>query len=215
MPDRELPWPKPGTKAFAPPPDGERKFVFLDWPPRDLGPGYYATAYKIGADAVVAAAERDSGHPDMYFYTAGFLYRHFIELSLKECILIGSELHDNERKAAHGHDLDKLWRLVRQYLEKTWPDAPTEDCDAAGQIIMEFDQVDPTNEEFRYPVTNRGSKSLEKAPRRLDLGNLKARMEELDSYFTGAIDGMAHQLDYRRDYEAEMRAQMPRGDEGH
>jgi hypothetical protein len=51
MPSRELPWPKPDTKAFAPPPDGERKFVFLDWPPCDLAPGHYADAYKLGADA--------------------------------------------------------------------------------------------------------------------------------------------------------------------
>lgn len=215
MTDRELPWPKPGTKAFAPPPDGERKFVFLDWPPYSHDPSYYADAFKLGADAVVRAAEQGAEHPDRYFYTAGFLYRHFIELSLKQCIQIGSELHEDAQREPFGHNLQALWKDARRYIKLTWPEGPTEDLDAAEQIILEFDQVDHTNEEFRYPVTRDGRASLANAPRHLDLNNLKSRMDEMSSFFMGAMLGMDHELEVKRDYEAYLRGHMPRGDVGY
>lgn len=88
-------------------------------------------------------------------YAALFLYRHCLELRLKELIVAyGGCLPDRE------HSLMNLWTGLKHVAGKGVTDVPGEsrqDLEMAEQIIVRFDQIDVNSQVFRYPI-NRDKK---------------------------------------------------------
>ncbi|MBK8205328.1 MAG: hypothetical protein IPK87_00915 [Planctomycetes bacterium] len=204
MSDDDQRWPYAGMKAFAPPQSGERKFVDLDWGKPYLT-SYYVTGFKLAADATVDAATEAVGHPDWYFYPAAFLYRHYIELSLKRLISHATMLIDGKAAQPHGHTLLELWKQLRPYLQQLAGNANPEPADSVEGVVREFHEIDKSGQEFRYETTIIKRKpietkeSLDKAPRRIDLKHLKETMDRVDGFFDGCYGWIDHMLETDRD----------------
>ena len=97
---------------------------------------------------------------DTLIYPVAFLYRHYLELRLKEIIVQGAELLAQQSDLKPVHKLDVLWNSVRSILETVWPNGPRTDLDAVENVIGQFHKLDLTSMAFRYPVDLKNNATL-------------------------------------------------------
>jgi hypothetical protein len=151
----------------------------------------YAIGYKQAADFLVERVSQDRSNQDTLVYPIAFLYRQYLELRLKQLILIGSKLLDTPAKEENRHHgIDKLWKQCRKILEKVHPDENTNDFDDIEMYIVEFDRVDPSSTAFRYPADKEGNPSLE-GLKHINLRNLSEAMDKI----AVLLDGAALEID--------------------
>lgn len=182
-------------------------FVESDW---DL----YATGYKRAADYLVEQAA-STHQQDFIIYPAMFLYRHYLELRLKEVLLALQAYFGLPRQIPPHHDLHRIWREVRPLMESAWGgDETIINNDAIEVRINEFDQIDKGSFSFRYPVTKDDIPSLKDLPGidgqpMINLYQVRDVIGAMAQLLDGASAGLSVYLDYkaemRAEYEAEMR----------
>ena len=127
-------------------------FIEADW-------GMYAMSYKSAADLLVEQSMEYG--VDALVYAVMFLYRHYLEIRIKDVVLALRAYFDKPYKAPYGHDLMALWNQLRELMECEWDTAKDLLAyDAMGARIDEFHRVDQTSQSFRYPVTKDGVPSL-------------------------------------------------------
>ncbi len=205
------PWPKTGDKAFAAASDGkffQLSFIF----PGFAGP--HAEAFKESADMILAARENESRHYDSFFYPVAYLYRHALELKLKEVIKYGIRLEFLDRsnrldKLLGAHDLDALWAKAKHVINERWPDDEDNSTKAVEQVIKEFHQADESGQAFRYHRDRDGNRfSHENLPDRIDPNALRETMDNVWAFLDGCCCGLSEALDYKLEYESECRREM-------
>ena len=145
-------WPKPDDHPFETARAG--RSVRLD-------PGYgcspietMAIGYFEAAKLLLEACQTDDGDAGRLGYPAIFLYRQYIELSLKQVIaeygpVVGIEPNWTT------HDLSRLWTLYTKVSHQLG--APADAGDAGAEAIIKvFAAADPGSFSYRYPVDRRG-----------------------------------------------------------
>jgi hypothetical protein len=152
----------------------------------------YINGYKLAADALVDAGL--NGQPadlDHYVYSVIFNYRQFLELSMKSIYLFYSSDTVEVKKqniTKVSHNLEKTWGLIEPLLNVIYT-TPEEIAvmQAAKDYVIEFHNYDNNSFNFRYPFTKALITTLP-SEKRIDVANLKERMEELYLFF-GQSDG--------------------------
>lgn len=221
MEDFEFPWIQKNDKLFI---SGDYfSEAILDHDSNMNKWDLYAQGYYRAAEMLIESLE--GKHPsvnDKLVYPICFLYRHFIELRLKEIIYYGSRLIEKPKnitkkdKVAH-HKIEILWEKdVRPILEIVFPDGPLEDLDLVGEYIIQYIkidseklwceevEVDPTSFSFRYPYDLDGNPNLV-GMEKINLMNLKQTMSRLASFFDGCTTAISVYLDNMAEMAAEMR----------
>ena len=114
---------------------------------------YWASMHLV--EGVVNSALRE----DIEGRAALFLFRHYLELTLKEIVVAGRYLttdghlnHDEVKQIKNGHNLANLWKSVLADAKPKMPkDAwGTFDCEFAEKCIVEFNAADAKGFAFRY-----------------------------------------------------------------
>jgi hypothetical protein len=113
-----------------------------------------------------------------------FLWRHYIEIRLKELIIASGALLGKRQKHAKTHDLVNLWGQARPLL-KNAAQVSDRELKRADTIIKQFANVDPSSEHFRYAEDSNGNRSLG-GVRQINLGALTSEMIKLSALFEGA-----------------------------
>lgn len=196
--------------SVPPPPNPGDKLFISDtdwWHNACLGFGsnkwdMYATGYKDAADIVVNHIVETRQGMDFLVYPVAFLYRHYIELRLKELLTEGQQLLDETYDLMGGHDIDALWCKCRQILEKVWPNGSKTELGDVGALIAEFRQFDKTSQSFRYPVLNDGSPTLPDL-QHVNLRHLKDVTGSLALLLDGASSGIAAYLQDKHSIESD------------
>lgn len=170
--------------------------------------------YLRGAQILVRAAAETKFDQDFLVYPIVFLYRHYIELALKEIIrrapyLIGGQLTENERKHLDGHRLDLLWNDFKPLSTAItrvggWDDLPQEDIRGIDDYIRQISEVDPNSYALRYARSKKGDPSLPKNLTHINLRHFGELMDSLARYLWGIDVGMSALEDMKHDYESEM-----------
>lgn len=115
-------------------------------------PGYFVmpAAYQEAAEELVRAAEKGPG--DLLVFPIVYLYRHAIEVSMKEVIQRAVALRDDGKgsPSQHRHDLMELWRRTRALLMEIVPDEPYDGVDEVQAVIRELHDLDERSMSFRY-----------------------------------------------------------------
>lgn len=189
---RKMPWPHRGQKPFLP---GESPYTNCDLKWLSIlssGEALMAEGFKLAADRVVESLESgsDRRHPDQYFYPVAYLYRHFLELEMK-CVYTDAMrlLREKpDRSLLTSHNLYQLWDSTRAVLERLFPEEPKGTLADTGRIIEQFHALDKTGQAFRYSTDTKGRPHLKKAPRMVDLANLRNVVACLAAFFDG-VDG--------------------------
>jgi hypothetical protein len=148
-----------------------------------------AWGYKEAADILAEHVLATFGGGDLIIYPIVHLYRHHLELTLKDIIRRGNELLAIKVERRGSHSLADLWKDCRTVLERAGmpvdipelPEAvPFETC------IKEFERFDPRGESFRYPETKSGTPVLPANLDSIDLPNLRIVVDRM-SFFLEII----------------------------
>ena len=162
----------------------------------------FADGYKLAADLLVDQVE---GNPseDCLIAPILFLYRHWVELKLKELILSLKLFSVVEINRPNHHRLYALWFIVKSNLH-CLRDSNNRDFILLDARIKELDGFDP-GERFRYPVNT--SSEITELPESLGINNLKDTMDKINNAF-GLIDGGMDCEAEGRALDAELVAEM-------
>ena len=161
--------------------------------------GWYrlAESYKEAADRLVASME-DPFTYAMYGAPLMFMYRHYIELHLKSLLLDAGELLDEPQDIPPKHYLLGLWRRVRQLLLAISPESDGVWFRRSGEVISDFDSIDPTSFVFRYPVNNAGHTSTARG-QYIDPQVARQMIGELHILLSGASSQIDVYMGYKYD----------------
>jgi len=176
----QLPWPNKTSHVFL---QGEasRRVV---WIPKDTAQWHrYAHGYKEAADRVYESWIALSD--DSLVFPLVFLYRHYVELRLKELLQSAERFLGLPQDWQSDHDIANLWCHLSQFLPKIFPDEPKADLKNAGRLLHELAEGDPFSFHFRYPENKKGQKHLEDLER-LDVVSFVEAMRRLSAFLDGA-----------------------------
>jgi hypothetical protein len=196
-----LPWPDEYKKLFVN--DGNYyEFAHFGWGDRKTQIGGYCIGYKNAADTLIedALSSKEISKLDTVVFPALFLYRQYIELTLKDLIISLSELKGNEKIRKfkeYNHDLGQLWKDFSKIHSVLISDNNDPVLDIVKRYIDEFIKIDRTSFSFRYPFTKE-LKLIFGKEKRINLRHLKERMDEIESFFNGAGDYMHDLTQVRR-----------------
>lgn len=158
---------------------------------------FYGWGYKRAADILVDWVAQEKMDQDMLVYSIAFLYRHYIELRLKELLIVGAKLLDQTPDVPYTHNLLVLWRRVRKVVEQAWPESEKKHyLDALEERLKEFCAVDPGSYAFRYPEDKTGRQTLGSITY-LNLYQLKKVMTGVSQLLEGFSDGLWSYFDYK------------------
>ena len=187
--------PKKGMKAFKATKSGK----FFHVRSTLLSPFYpgHAEAFKLAADMVLDSHEgATSGpHNDKLLYPTIYLYRHCLELKLKDLILLGVRIGNFTRDEKLNdilsrHELTRLWTKVKRFLQVNYPE-DTEQVSAVEAVVQEFHQIDRDGQTMRYDRdTNLRKRNYEHVPSHISITNLRETMEKVYSYLDGRYGGV-------------------------
>ncbi len=160
----------------------------------------YAHGYQDAADKLVDMAIRSGmvTTRNAYVYPIIFLYRQFVELTIKAIYVEFSQDPEDAVKSTFktvGHNLVKMWHAVRP-LPQGMPSPET--LTVIDHYVREFQDGDPRSFTFRYPTTKDLDQVLE-TDHAIDLAVLRDRIGELGRLL-GQIEG---RLEAQRDGDAE------------
>jgi hypothetical protein len=155
----------------------------------------YEHGYKQAAD-MLCQKTLDEGPVHTLVFPIVFLYRHYIELSLKLLLLDASRFMADVSEPQHNHDLRTLWKEARKILPAVWPEVQPEQVEAAEACIIEMSEHDPGSMAFRYPFDKKSDLHLEKL-HSVDLRNLKDVMDGIGNFLWCLGEAIAQQLEFR------------------
>jgi hypothetical protein len=166
-----------------------RRNVQVHWL-RNETPYAMTEAFKEAGDYIVEKALASPMHPDRYFYPILFLYRHYLELQLKNLIALGHRLlgtapTEQHKKALSKHFLDSLWEQAKELIAKTWPDEDSSQLTPIEEAITAFHEIDRTGEASRYHKDKGGNVLLADAPTHISLEHLRGVMDRVYRSLSG------------------------------
>ncbi len=192
-------WPRKGDRLFVSAADWENNACLnLGGPTFSL----YAQGYRKGADIIVQKVKETGWDQDYLVYPVCFLYRHFLELRLKELINLGRQLFKGQTGFPENHKIDDLWVECRLFLEKAWPAGEKTDLDTVEECMKEFVSVDRSAQAFRYPQDKQGKPSLAGLSH-INLRHLSEVMTRLAVLLDGSAEGMYELLQFKYEMESD------------
>jgi len=195
--------PKLGHKLFSP--DGNiGEMANFAWGDTEIQFYGYITGYKEAADAVIQhAIEKGLGPTlDKCVFPACFLYRQYIELTLKDIYLSNSNDNKDEKMRTIKdcrHDLKKIWAKTKELILHDFPDEDIGILNAVEDYISQFVAEDVSSLVFRYPIKT-DLDPVHSKGKSFNLLNLAVRMGELENYLSSISFGMSA----NRDTESEI-----------
>lgn len=136
---------------------------------------------KAGDLLIVSLGEGHyDGNSDRLFFPAMYLYRHGLELLLKELIRKGAHFLGTTCDNPAGHSIAVLWNdLTRQadarrVLEAVWASPEPALLRWLDMLIDELHHLDPDGQTIRYARNRTGVDNPVNAPNRVDLSHFKA-----------------------------------------
>jgi len=121
-----------------------------------------AMCYIRSADALVTSALEDHNLLDVHTYAVCFLYRHGLELILKDMVWKSHYLLTGTKRFVLSdwqelgrHRLNDLWKQGRADTEKVLDDDMPVNAIAdeqVTQLLIQFERHDPDSYSFRYPI---------------------------------------------------------------
>jgi hypothetical protein len=115
-----------------------------------------AEKYKEAADTLAAAAVKGEVILDRAILPIAFLYRHVLELLIKDIIFTSRRIEEDGNNYPRQHNLEKLWTEAMRLLKKHYGKETPKELDYMQHIIDEFHDHDPLSFSFRYPTDNEG-----------------------------------------------------------
>ena len=168
---------------------------------------HYIDGFRTAADSLAASTAGEWRASNLVYPTM-FLYRHYLELRIKQLIVGFRKLLGLPEEVPAPHQLLSLWESLRD-LElqaiKSGEWSATESFDKYPEVeslIREFNRIDQDSYEFRYPVNKKGATHLRRlkeeakkglgtnleVPPQFDLTQVREEIKKATLALDGAID---------------------------
>ncbi len=171
-----------------------------------INDSFLAEAFKEAGDRIVEDLVRANTYEPAhkFFMPIAYLYRHSLELKMKEVVRLGIDLQlipDDEKtaKTLVDHNLHKLWNLVRKAVEAYWPNDPDSDVGSAERIVLEFHKIDETGQNLRYSKDKSGKNTIDGLPKTVQLTHVKGVFEAIFNFLDGVEGGFNHAIEVRNE----------------
>jgi hypothetical protein len=184
----------------------------------DGDPIAYTEGYRRGARLLVEHVMEHQRNQDYLVYPIIFLYRHHIELALKNLILhtpylIDRPLTESEKLHLGRHRLDLLWQDLKPMLSAIgeaigWGELDAADVEGIDNYIHQLTELDPDSFSFRYTRSKKGTPSLPAELKHINLRHFAEMMERLADFLDGLNTGLSVLKDGKAEMEAEWRNEM-------
>jgi hypothetical protein len=160
--------------------------------------GSFAKGYFLAASRLAShLLSSQSSFPDYEAYPVVFLYRHSLELYLKDILYKGNRLSeiadidDTNSELYNNHKLSPLAEKASLVLQKKFPidDDLRLFEKRLIQIASEFQEIDPESFSYRYPIDRKGEHSTSKSQTvnlsafSTNMNSLLEKMESIDFGF--------------------------------
>ncbi len=172
-----------------------------------LEPYAYRSSYKNAGDIIVEKFFEDNSRDEFLIIPAFYLYRHFVELALKDIFFVANELLDfvskdlQEDSNLFGHNLIKIANVVDENMKKLSKELDEdirffslpEDLCSFKPLIILLDKFDKNGESFRYNKQKSGEISLDSTTI-INPIELRAMVKNFDDESSGLIDYLENSL---------------------
>ncbi len=160
---------------------------------------FYSEGYISAARELTEGyADRPTNEKDTLIFPIVFLYRQYIELTLKDLIReLDNKLgYTRNDKILEQHQLLPLWdAAISQYdsfiqkenITLTFTSAPNKE----RTIVNQFNQIDGGSFSFRYPTDTKGNETLEDVEY-ISVNNFQNRIELVVTYLKQMIETLCH-----------------------
>jgi hypothetical protein len=156
--------------------------------------GQLARYYLESANALIEITARDTSKSDVYIYSAVFLYRHSVELLLKELIWRSDYLLGRVKTFPKHHRLMELWEILKadaiSLLNSDFP-MNKKQVQYIETILGEFAKYDPGSDSFRYPFDKK-MKKPHSGIHHINVKNLYEQLNQLHENF----ERLSYMIDY-------------------
>lgn len=166
----------------------------------------YVTGFMKLAEIGIEHVDRTRSYQDTLVYPIAYLFRHHLELLMKDIIADGYPLLSRPNHPPKVHDLLQLWFECKSIMREVWPEESTEELKHAERIVKELAGIDPEGEVFRYPKTRKGTVTLQADLKILNLISLSSAVGKLSRFLGGVNCALSEYLTQRRAMERDLRS---------
>jgi hypothetical protein len=164
----------------------------------------YSEGYKEAGKKLWEYCSENRFYSNTLIYPLVFNYRQFLELRLKELIIMGYKYLDSEKDFSDEHSLIRLWNTFRNEILPEIEQIDKEILDNVERVLSQFNSEDPQSMAFRYPVTRAPERKDSMNRETIDLNNFKNVIDKLIFFFDWQWDMISHFEDLKSEMIADM-----------
>ena len=170
--------------------------------------GVFSSGYRNAADVIVSAVERGEGIANFVCWPVLLLYRHALELGLKEAIYWGAQAFEEDAGVKKSeHRLRVLLQNLRDKSARLFPEEDQSALAAFSKVVEELDEIDPAGQSFRYPADQEG-KSFDLGIELIDLAHVRRAMGKILNFLDGFSGAASNYAELAAEAHSEMYAEM-------
>lgn len=124
----------------------------------------YTEGYRRAADILIRHIDETGRDQDFLVYPIVFLYRHHIELQIKQVTGLARQLlRDDDSRYSNKvtHNLNSLWETARRAILQADDTLSSSDFTRVSAVVKALNEADLRATGFRYARTREGGRSLE------------------------------------------------------
>ncbi|CAX53287.1 conserved uncharacterized protein (plasmid) [Erwinia billingiae Eb661] len=157
----------------------------------------YTEGYRRAADILIRHIDETARDQDFLVYPVVFLYRHHIELQIKQVTGLARQLlRDNAPRGSEKvtHNLNSLWEVARKVLLEADDTLSPSDFSRVSAVVRALNEADLRATGFRYARTIEGGRSLE-GIQYINTRRFGEQMAAASDDLDGIDDGLRYLLD--------------------
>lgn len=162
----------------------------------------YTEGYRRAADILINHIDESGRDQDFLVYPVLFLYRHHLELLIKQIIGLALALAEDPDKHQYkkdDHNLNNLWPLAQKLILEVDDSYRPSDFKIVKEVVKALHQADERATDFRYARRNDGIRSLE-GIHYVNARRFGEKMGEASDLLDGVDNGLRYLLDCKAEW---------------
>lgn len=162
----------------------------------------YTEGYRRAADILINHIDESGRDQDFLVYPVLFLYRHHLELLIKQIIGLALALAEDPDKHQYkkdDHNLNNLWPLAQKLILEVDDSYRPSDFKIVKEVVKALHQADERATDFRYARRNDGTRSLE-GIHYVNTRRFGEKMGEVSDLLDGVDNGLRYLLDCKAEW---------------
>jgi hypothetical protein len=155
----------------------------------------YKAGFREASSQLVEHMCKEPSNQDYLVYPIVYLYRHHIEMVLKDIFrlsvdLLEKPMSNRQEKKLKAHNLSQLWDMIRPNLAPICDLAgeaalPLEDLNGIDAYMNQLNAHDPGGQSFRYARQQDMTRTLDVDLVHINIRSFAIHMEKLADYLDG------------------------------